>query len=202
MQSHASLYQLTIEKGTPFYALYQKKAFHIPDESLAADMYDLTNSLLASKGLEAYEISNYAKQGHECIHNLNYWHYGDYIGIGPGAHGRITDGATKKATTTIHHPENWLLHVQEKNHGIQSEILLSQMEMLEEILMFGLRLKTGIQLNRADEILNTSLLSLLNKKQLSLLQKEDLLIIDESELKLSDKGRLLTNSVINALLQQ
>lgn len=200
IQSHASLYQLTIEKGTPFYARYQKGDFELPDEELSAQMYELTNATLADNGLFAYEISNYAKPGHECQHNLNYWRYGEYIGIGAGAHGRIIKDGKRIATMTIHGPEQWLSQVNELGHGLQSETELLQQEMLEEILMFGLRLQEGINLSRASAQLGEDFLPLLNQQKLSVLQKEDLLHLENESLKLSENARLLCNSVVAGLV--
>lgn len=200
MKSHASLYQLTIEKGTPFYSQYQKGEFVIPDEGLAADMYELTNHMLAAQGLEAYEISNYAKPEHESQHNLNYWHYGDYIGIGAGAHGRLSrEGGGKEATVTIHQPENWLKQVQQKGHGIQQRATLSRQEMLEEVLMFGLRLKDGILFESVEKQLGESLYSLLDEAKLNLLIKKQILVLRKGRIFISNKYRILLNTVIKDL---
>lgn len=200
MQSHASLYQLTIEKGTPFYGQYQKGDFKMPDDTLSADMYELTNEMMEEKGLIAYEVSNYAKPGHESQHNLNYWRYGDYIGIGAGAHGRLSSDKGKLATTTIHHPENWLKQVQDKGSGIQQRTKLTHQEMLEEILMFGLRLKEGIELKRVEVILHHPLLSLISKENLKMLKEKKFLVINNSHLSLTTKGRILVNSAIDLLI--
>ncbi len=200
MQSHASLYQLTIEKGTPFYGQYQKGDFKMPDDTLSADMYELTNEMMEAKGLIAYEVSNYAKAGHESQHNLNYWRYGDYIGIGAGAHGRLSSDKGKLATTTIHHPENWLKQVQQKQHGIQQRADLTQQETLEEMLMFGLRLKEGVNLARLCAASSDDWKVILPLKKILAMEDESLLILDGDLLCLTDKGRLIINTILQSLL--
>ena len=137
---HLSLFQLTIEKVTPFYSLYQNKKFSLPSEELAKDFYILTQEIMSDRGLPAYEISNHAKLGQECRHNMIYWQYDDFLGIGPGAHGRINN----QAIHSIYHPENWLNTVLEGKTPIQNSISLTLEEIICEILLMGLRLKKGI----------------------------------------------------------
>jgi putative oxygen-independent coproporphyrinogen III oxidase len=105
---HLSLYQLTIEEGTPFYTLYHGGKLTIPDQDLGAEFYELTQKVTEAEGLPAYEVSNHAKPGAECRHNLVYWRYGDYVGVGPGAHGRLSVGVNRMATSVERHPETWL----------------------------------------------------------------------------------------------
>ena len=115
---HLSLYQLTIEEGTLFFALHQAKKFEIPDQDHAAALYQLTQDVTARHGLPNYEISNHAQLGAESQHNLIYWRYGDYVGAGPGAHGRLPDGEKRRVTMTERHPETWLEMVEREGHGI------------------------------------------------------------------------------------
>jgi putative oxygen-independent coproporphyrinogen III oxidase len=153
---HISLYQLTIEKGTPFYADHNKGKFKLPEEELQTELYLLTLEKCKKAGLERYEISNFAKRGFESRHNLNYWLQNDYIGIGPGAHGRIEEGdkgsGTRVATMDIHHPGNWLEAVEAKGHGTQTTEILSRKEILEELIFMGLRIREGIKLNKFEEL--------------------------------------------------
>src|SRR5450432_2675342 len=114
---HLSLYQLTIEADTPFAALHAAGKLTVPDADHARTLYDLTREVCATAGLPAYAISNHARPGAECRHNLVYWRYGDYVGVGPGAHGRIGDGKTRDATMTERHPEKWLALVEASGHG-------------------------------------------------------------------------------------
>ena len=141
--SHISLYQLTIEKGTPFYKLHKDGALVIPENDLAADMYLWTNDYLKDCGFARYEISNYAKPGAECLHNLAYWNYDEYLGIGPGAHSRLHQAGVK-ALMNWHKPDKWLAEVSAKWFGLQKEEFLSDEEVIEEIMMMGLRLESGI----------------------------------------------------------
>ncbi len=146
---HLSLYQLTIEEGTPFHALHARGAFAIPQDDLAADLYEVTQEITAAHGLPAYEISNHARPGAESRHNLTYWRHGDYAGIGPGAHGRfaVADGG-KRVTITERHPETWLQAVSGRGHGIVEEELLDAGAQGDEMLLMGLRLVEGLDLTR------------------------------------------------------
>ncbi len=141
---HMSLYQLTIEAGTPFAALHAAGSLVIPDEDVAADLFDLTNDLTAAAGLMAYEVSNYARRGDESRHNLLYWRYGDYAGVGPGAHARLGDGPARRALVNEKHPETWLHLVQERRMAAIEDEPLSGPEQASEMLLMGLRLSEGI----------------------------------------------------------
>lgn len=149
---HLSLYQLTIEEGTPFFGLHKAKKFILPDGDESAELYEATQDITAAHGLPAYEVSNHARPGAESRHNLTYWRYGDYAGIGPGAHGRISRGQEKIATATEKHPETWLSLVEERGHGIVDEEQLGYDEQADELLLMGLRLKEGIDLVRWREL--------------------------------------------------
>ncbi len=149
---HLSLYQLTIEEGTPFFGLHKAKKFTLPDADESAALYEATQEITAAHGLPAYEVSNHAQPGAESRHNLTYWRYGDYVGIGPGAHGRLTRGRDKLATATERHPETWLAQVEAEGHGIIDQEQLGYEEQADELLLMGLRLKEGIDLVRWQEL--------------------------------------------------
>ena len=147
--SHMSVYQLTIEDGTAFGDLYKRgKLKGLPDSDLGADFYDLTQELCASKGFVRYETSNHALPGDECQHNLVYWRYGDYAGIGPGAHGRLTVNGQKYATEAIRMPTKWLARAGDATRQAETRTVLSPRDTALEYLLMGLRLAEGIDLRR------------------------------------------------------
>jgi oxygen-independent coproporphyrinogen-3 oxidase len=145
---HLSLYQLTIEPDTPFAALHAGGKLVVPDDDLGRDLYDLTLDQCAAAGLPAYEVSNHARPGAECRHNLVYWRYGEYAGIGPGAHGRLIVDGTRRATATEKRPEAWLMRVESVGHGVTVDDALSRDEQADEFLLMGLRLAEGIDPQR------------------------------------------------------
>ena len=145
---HLSLYQLTIEEGTPFFALHQAGKLNSPGEDDAADIYAVTQEVCDRRGLPAYEISNHAVPGSECRHNLLYWRYGEYAGIGPGAHGRLLLADGRHATAAMHDPETWLARVESWGDGLERNVLLSREDEADEMLLMGLRLAEGIDLGR------------------------------------------------------
>jgi oxygen-independent coproporphyrinogen-3 oxidase len=142
---HLSLYQLTIEPDTPFFGLHAAGKLAVPDEDLARDLYDLTQSICANAGLPAYEISNHARPGAECRHNLIYWRGHEYAGIGPGAHGRLNLGGRRYATETERRPESWLMRVEATGTGLIVDETLTPGECADEYLLMGLRLAEGIE---------------------------------------------------------
>ncbi|HEX2255745.1 MAG TPA: radical SAM family heme chaperone HemW [Afifellaceae bacterium] len=141
---HLSLYQLTIEAGTPFAALHASGRLVTPDPDMLAEFYELTQDVCTTAGLPAYEISNHAAPGAESRHNLAYWRYQDYVGAGPGAHGRLTVGGVKRATRTEAHPESWLAQVEARGDGLVEDVALCDEETADELLLMGLRLREGI----------------------------------------------------------
>jgi oxygen-independent coproporphyrinogen-3 oxidase len=145
---HLSLYQLTIEDGTPFAALYKAGKLKPPDEDTAADLYAVTQEVCDRAGFPAYEISNHARSGAECRHNLVYWRYGEYAGIGPGAHGRLKLHDGRHATATERLPEAWLARVEARGDGLVVDDILTQEEEGDEMLLMGLRLAEGIDVAR------------------------------------------------------
>jgi len=149
---HLSLYQLTIEQDTPFAALHAAGKLAIPDEDTARTLYDATQEVCGAHGLPAYEISNHARPGGECRHNLVYWRYGEYAGIGPGAHGRLDVNGRRRATATEKNPERWLALVEAHGHGLVVDDSLTRSEQADELLLMGLRLAEGIELARYAEV--------------------------------------------------
>lgn len=149
---HLSVYQLTIEAETRFEDLWKAGKLTVPDEETAATLYEMTQSIGAARGMPAYEISNHAAPGAECKHNLVYWRYGEYVGVGPGAHGRLVEGDGRHATATEKNPERWLAAVEANGHGLIVDDLLTLEEQGDEYLLMGLRLAEGIDLPRYEAI--------------------------------------------------
>jgi len=154
---HLSLYQLTIEPGTPFFGLHKAGKIAIPDDDLGRELYDLTQSVCDAAGLPAYEISNHARPGAECRHNLVYWRGHDYAGVGPGAHGRLTIDGRRYATETERRPESWLGLVAQQGHGLTVDEKLTPAETADEYLLMGLRLAEGIEPERFSAIAGRTL---------------------------------------------
>ena len=149
---HLSLYQLTIEADTPFFALHANGKLVTPDEDTSRALYDTTQEICDAHGLSAYEISNHARAGAQCRHNLVYWRGDDYVGIGPGAHGRIVENGRRVATATEKRPESWLMRVESLGHGLVVDEALNREERADEYLLMGLRLAEGIDPKRFEEI--------------------------------------------------
>ena len=145
---HLSLYQLTIEPGTPFHALHAAGKLQVPEPELARALYEATQDVTEAHGLPAYEISNHARPGAECRHNLVYWRYGEYAGVGPGAHGRLIVRGVRRALATERVPEAWLERVEKQGHGITEDEPLDREAQGDEMLLMGLRLKEGVDLTR------------------------------------------------------
>lgn len=165
---HLSLYQLTIEPETPFFNLYKAGKLIVPDEDLGRDLYDMTQEVCANAGLPAYEISNHARPGAECRHNLVYWRGHDYVGVGPGAHGRLTVDGYRYATETEKRPEAWLMRVEANGSGQIVDEKLTPGEIADEYLLMGLRLAEGIDLQRFQRLAGRTL----DPKRISILQGE------------------------------
>lgn len=145
---HVSLYQLTIEPDTPYAALHAAGKLVVPDADAALALYEITQELTSARGLSAYEISNHARPGEESRHNLLYWRYGEYAGIGPGAHGRVVVDGVRTATVAERHPETWAGLVESDGHGLTELTALERSEQADEMLLMGLRLREGIDLDR------------------------------------------------------
>jgi len=145
---HLSLYQLTIEAETPFAVLHAAGKLKTPDEDAARALYDTTQDVCAAHGLPAYEVSNHARPGGECRHNLISWRMHEYVGVGPGAHGRLDVGGERKATATEKRPEVWLAQVETRGEGLVTDDVLIREEIADEFLLMGLRLAEGIDIAR------------------------------------------------------
>lgn len=199
---HLSLYQLTIEKGTRFYADFKAKKFIMPEENLAADFYELTDEITAKNGLNLYEISNYAKAGFECLHNLVYWQSGDYLGIGAGAHSRVKfDGDEwRSRIMLLHEPKSWQNKVLKEGMGIQEIALISKEELLEEVILMGLRLAQGLSNEIFQQHFGKNFTDLLDLSKLDFLIKEGLLEFNAEAILITKKGRILTNQIIEKIL--
>lgn len=198
---HISLYQLTIEKGTPFYKLFHDGNLILPNSDIAAEMYEWTNDYLESQNYFRYEISNYAKKGQECTHNLTYWDYNDYLGIGPGAHSRIIENPSSVSAIMMwHKPEKWLEAVNNKNNGIQTNSKLTKQEIIEEILMMGLRLKNGINISALEQKIDAKLENILDISSLNHYQELNLIRLDDN-IYLTYKGLMLHSYIVPRLLQ-
>jgi putative oxygen-independent coproporphyrinogen III oxidase len=176
---HLSLYQLTIEPGTPFFGLHKAGKLIVPDENLGRDLYDLTQSICIDAGLPAYEVSNHARPGAECRHNLVYWRGHEYAGVGPGAHGRLNIDGRRHATETEKKPEAWLELVETQGHGLTIDEKLQPGEVADEFLLMGLRLAEGIDPKRFTQLSGRSL----DPKRLAFL-------MDGGAVETMDNGRL------------
>jgi len=197
---HLSLYQLTIERGTPFYAAHRRGDFEIPAEGLGSALYEVTQELCEKRGLPAYEISNHARPGLECRHNLVYWTGGDYVGIGPGAHGRLSIGDTVFATEQVPGPANWLEAVAAAGHGTRKSEALDATVRIEEILMMGLRLRGGLTRDAFQLATAREFEDVLEPRRLRRLIDADYLEIDSRGLRATADGLIRLNAVLAALL--
>ena len=193
---HISLYQLTIEPNTGFAEQYKRGVFALPADDTAEALYAHTSARLAEAGITNYEISNYAALGEECRHNLIYWNYGDYIGIGPGAHGRVRVNGQRLATSTIRFPERWLEQVKQNGHGLEAIEPVNDPE--TEALMVGLRLKDGIDRVRWQEKFGRDVVAFV--QNIDKLQKSGDIVLSETHLRATDQGRLRLNSILGYLL--
>ena len=190
---HLSLYQLTIEEGTAFHALSVAGKIEMPDQEHAAELYAATQEIAAQRGLPAYEISNHAKPGAESRHNLVYWRYGEYVGVGPGAHGRFIEDGRRIVTFTERTPEIWLNLVEAKGHGLVGGETLTREQEADEFLLMGLRLTEGIDLSRYEALAGRPLSS----RRISRLQEERLIEpIGNSRLRATPSGMVVLDAVV------
>jgi oxygen-independent coproporphyrinogen-3 oxidase len=171
---HLSLYQLTIEPETPFFGLHAAGKLKTPDETTARALYDVTQEVCNEQGLPAYEISNHARPGAECRHNLVYWRGEEYAGIGPGAHGRLDIDGVRHATATEKRPEAWLMRVEANSHGVVTDEELNNEERADEFLLMGLRLAEGIDPQRYAALAGRPL----DPRRIALLREEGAIAID------------------------
>jgi putative oxygen-independent coproporphyrinogen III oxidase len=195
-RGHVSLYQLTIEPGTEFY----KNRIEGASETIGTKLYQITQEIMAEANLPAYEVSNHAKKGEESRHNLIYWTGGDYIGIGPGAHGRITETHQTDMMHNYRDPEKWLDLCLTNKFGCQKRKKLNDEQRRDELVLMGLRLVSGISLRQFKLLTNQNLLTILNTNKISTLKDRGYICLTSDVLKVTREGRQRLNSVIEYLL--
>ena len=193
---HLSLYQLTIEPGTRFASMVRRGEFEPLDDDEAADLFTLTREVTAAHGLPAYEISNHARPGEESRHNLTYWRYQDYAGIGPGAHGRRGGFATQRHRK----PENWLAAVERNGNGVQEERALSVPEQASEALLMGLRLAEGVDLAAMSTRFGLDEQAMVDMREVKRLAQLGLVELDGSRIIVTDAGMPLLDAVLGELV--
>ena len=197
---HLSLYQLTIESNTAFAQAHARGDLVLPEEALAAALYEATQDTLEAAGLPAYEISNHARPGAESRHNLTYWRYDDYVGAGPGAHGRLTLDGVKVATRQHRAPEAWLERVERCGHATRARLRLSPAERVEELLLMGLRLREGVGRMHFRRETGQEVEAALDRERLARLVDGGFLALDARGLRATAAGRQRLNAVLAALL--
>jgi oxygen-independent coproporphyrinogen-3 oxidase len=197
---HLSVYQLTLERGTRFFTDHARGAFRLPDEELAARLFELTQARLSAAGLPAYEISNHAQIGAECRHNLIYWRYQDYVGVGPGAHGRVAEGGAKVARRRKNGPEAWLEAVERDGHGTADTTPVYGRDLVEEALMMGLRLSEGIDRQIFVAQTGSDPVAALGEAKLAPLIRAGFLEASDSRLKATPAGRQRLNALLERLV--
>lgn len=197
---HLSLYQLTIEPATRFEALHRQGKIVLPDEDTAAALYDATGEECDRAGLTGYEISNYAKPGEESRHNLAYWRYMDYAGIGPGAHGRVTVEGSLRATRRHRGPETWVERVERYGDGLTRDTPVSPEERAREALLMGLRLAEGIDAGRFFARTGRTILESVDLDIMNQSVAEGYLVVGPDRLMATREGRIRLNSLLAALI--
>jgi putative oxygen-independent coproporphyrinogen III oxidase len=190
---HLSLYQLTIEEGTPFFGLHAAGKLKTPDEATARALYDVTQEVCSKYGLPSYEISNHARAGAECQHNLVYWRGEEYAGIGPGAHGRLDVDGVRHAVATERRPEAWLMRVEETGHGVVTDDILNSEERADEFLLMGLRLTEGIDPQRYAVLSGRAL----DPRRIAVLREEGAITVDAGgRLRVTQSGFPVLDAVV------
>jgi putative oxygen-independent coproporphyrinogen III oxidase len=202
---HLSLYQLTIERGTRFFTDHARGAFALPSEDEQAEMFEHTQRRLGAAGLPAYEISNHAWPGAACRHNLIYWRYQDYVGIGPGAHGRFAaedegGGMGKRATRRESGPEAWLDKVEREGHGTAETSLVTGRDLVDEALMMGLRLSEGIDRGEFAHRTGADPVEAVGADRLEPLRRAGLIESDATHLRATPAGRQILNALLERLI--
>ena len=192
---HLSLYQLTLEPGTRFTALHAKGQLTMPNADTSADLFELTRAMTATAGIPAYEVSNHARPGSESRHNITYWTYGNYAGIGPGAHGRRQGVATER----LKKPETWLAAVQAQGHGMASEVALTADERATEALVMGLRLGDGIDAALFHARTGRALADVLRADRVARIVAQGLLEHDSQGLRLTLAGQPFVDAVLKEI---
>ncbi len=194
-RGHISLYQLTIEPETAFFALHRAGKLKTPGPDFAADLYCATQEVCEAAGLPAYEISNHAAPGEESRHNLTYWRYAEYLGVGPGAHGRITVDGAKYATAAIESPSDWAAKVEGCGQGCEERFELDPRQQAEEAVLMGLRLREGVDLAGIEK--RTGFRPTL--EQIAVLEAEGLVRHDGDRLAATPSGMLVLNALVEAV---
>ncbi len=201
---HLSAYQLTIEPGTAFHARHRRGELALPPQETIATLYEVTQARLEAAGLPAYEVSNHARPGHECRHNLAYWRYGDYVGIGPGAHSRLTldrdRGTAVHAVRQHRAPEAWLEAIERRGDASRGFALLDPATVRDELVMMGLRLRDGIRRGAFFARTGMTPEDAFASDRLSVLVEEDLLQLDGDALRATAAGRQRLDGVLAYLL--
>jgi len=195
-RGHLSLYQLTIEPETAFFALQRRGRLRLPDAELSAEFYAVTQELCETAGLPAYEVSNHATPGEESRHNLAYWRYGDYVGVGPGAHGRHRGAALRKiATEDLKSPFAWASQVEATGHGREESVLLEARAEAEEAVLMGLRIREGLDVRRMEALTGFRPAA----STLAMLESERLIERQGDRISTTSAGRLVLNAVVEAV---
>jgi putative oxygen-independent coproporphyrinogen III oxidase len=200
-EGHVSLYQLTIEPGTAFFALERAGKLHIPESEEAVALYEITQEMCEAAGMPAYEISNHASPLEPSRHNLLYWRYGEYAGIGPGAHGRLVSGSTRYALAARRDPAAWATQVEREGHGLERRDALAALDQAEEMLMMGLRISEGLRLDEMQELTGYSI----PPDGLAPYLAEGLLATppdDNRRLMATRQGRLVLNGLVAKLAEE
>jgi oxygen-independent coproporphyrinogen-3 oxidase len=190
---HLSLYQLTIEPDTPFFGLHAAGKLKTPDEATARALYDVTQEVCTLEGLPSYEISNHARAGAECRHNLVYWRGEEYAGVGPGAHGRLDLDGVRHAIATEKRPETWLMRVEASGHGVITDDTLNSEERADEFLLMGLRLAEGIDPKRYATLSGRAL----DPARIAVLLEEGAIMVDDGgRLRVTKEGFPVLDAVV------
>jgi oxygen-independent coproporphyrinogen-3 oxidase len=199
-RGHLSLYQLTIEPGTAFHQKRERGQLALPDEDLQAALWDLTQELTHAAGLPGYEVSNHAAPGEESRHNLTYWRYGEYAGIGPGAHGRVVLDGVRFATAGIRAPEAWLAAVEARGSGEEEPDALDPSIQAGEMLLMGLRTSEGVSRRAFRRVAGCELEHVVEPKRLKALESDGYVVLDALSLRVTPAGRRVLNAVLRQLL--
>jgi oxygen-independent coproporphyrinogen-3 oxidase len=198
--THLSLYQLTMEEGTAMHAAHARGEFTLPNEDAAAALYETTQEICEAHGLPAYEISNHAADANACRHNLTYWRGGDYVGIGPGAHGRVTASDGTHATAQFKAPSLWLKKVMADGHATQTDTVLTAKDRAAELIMTGLRTTEGLNKARFERLAGMPLGAAMHLAAKARLVADRYLEEDDDRLTATPEGRLTLNAVLRRLL--
>ena len=200
-RGHMALYQLTIERGTPFYMHHARGEFAVPGEAEGAELYHITQDIMEDAGLPAYEVSNHAAPEQACRHNLVYWHMADYIGIGAGAHGRFMKGADKYAARDHSAPDIWLQRVRENGHGAHPLEKLTPEDRFTESLMTGLRLREGVLFERCRALSGLNFDDMTDRDNIHRICDAGWAHVDEHTMRLTREGMLRLNAIVPYILK-